>query len=170
MAEAVRQEEPHGNAVRQEESHGNTVGLDELHDIPITVAGVQFIGTERTKVDILEPTVQKCLQAKTFGELTLAMAETSNKLARLELFKDVRFIVDREPEGDNVVVRVEVQERKYKVHVGTEIQKNEVGFGSGGTFFNMFGRGEKLDMNASIGAQSATPLSVPMLSLAFLML
>lgn len=123
--------------------------------------GVRFLGIERTKQDILEVAVERCLHVNTFGELTKALSSTSEQLSRLEIFKEMRFIIDRaDKDGDQVIIRIEVKERKYKVHAGTEIQKNEVGFGAGGTFYNVFGRGEKLDINGAIGSQTATPLSV----------
>jgi outer membrane protein insertion porin family len=139
----------------------DSVKLEDLNQVPVTVTGVQFTGTERTKTDILEPAVQNCLKARTFGELTAALGETSSNLERLELFKEMRFVIDQDSDKkEGVVVRVEVQERKYKIHAGTDIQKNGVGFGSGGTFYNVFGRGEKLDVTASMGTQSSTPLSI----------
>ncbi|PJF19928.1 hypothetical protein PSACC_00256, partial [Paramicrosporidium saccamoebae] len=135
--------------------------LEDLNPVPVTVTGVQFTGTERTRMDILEPVVQNCLKARTFGELTVALGETSSNLERLELFKEMRFVIDQDShKKDGVVVRVEVQERKYKIQAGTDIQKNGVGFGTGGTFYNVFGRGEKLDVVASMGTQSSTPLSI----------
>lgn len=85
----------------------------------------------------------------------------SHKLSRLDIFKDMRFVIDRESEeGDNLIVRVQVKECKYKLHAGTEVQKGQIGVGVGGTIYNVFGRAERLDVNAALGSQSATPLSV----------
>lgn len=135
--------------------------LEGLNGIPVTVVGVQFKGAERTKGDLLETIVQPCLKARTFGELTQALAIVGNQLGRLDIFKEMRFVIDRpDSEEDGLVVRVEVKERKYRMHAGTEIQKNEVGFGAGATIYNIFGRAERLDVNAALGSQSATPLSL----------
>lgn len=133
-----------------------------MTDIPIKVSKVHFTGTERTKTDVLQPAVQPCFQAETFGQLTQSLSQVSQNLARLEIFKDYRFVIDHSgEEGDGgLLVRVEVTERKYKVHAGTEIQKNEVGLGMGGTLYNVFGRAEKLEAQAALGSKSATPLSI----------
>lgn len=132
-----------------------------MNEIPVNVSGVQFVGTTRTRLDVVEGAVQPCLEAKTFGELTEALSKTSRHLNRLELFKDMRFIIDQ-AEGDDstIIVRVEVKEKAYQLRAGTEVQRNEVCFGAGAILYNLFGRGEKLDINTASGTSTAAPLSI----------
>lgn len=127
------------------------------------VTDVQFEGVQRTRQDLLEALMKDCFAATSFGELTAALAAVSQRLERLELFKDTKFVIDAAPPSageDAVVVRVQGRERRYRIHLGTEIQRSEVGLGAGGTFYNLFGRAERLDLNASVGSQSATPFSL----------
>lgn len=136
------------------------------------------MGLERTCYDVMQSAVDPCRQARTFGELTECLSRASRRLDQLELFKEMRFVIDKREDGHgdmqaehqsendrsegqgDVLVRVEVKEKKYKLNAGTNIRKNEVGFGLGGVFYNIFGRGERLDVQGAVGSQSATPISV----------
>lgn len=137
--------------------------MEELSALRVRVTDVQFEGVQRTRQDLLESLMKDCFAATSFGELTSALAAVSQRLERLELFKDTKFVIDAAPPAageDAVVVRVQGRERRYRIHLGTEIQRSEVGLGAGGTFYNLLGRAERLDLNASVGSQSATPFSL----------
>lgn len=139
------------------------------------------MGLERTRPEIMQSALNPCRQARTFGELTECLSQASRRLDQLDIFKEMRFVIDRgddgqkhnwdqsQPQGQaqdqgqgSVLVRVEAREKKYKFNAGTNIRKNEVGFGLGGVFYNIFGRGERLDVQGALGSQSATPISVRM--------
>ena len=132
-----------------------------MRDIAVNVVGVKFEGIRKTRQDMLGQVMKDCLEARTFGELTRSLAAAADSLERLEVFKETKFILDTDKAvQDGVLVRVQAKERKYKVHLGTELQRNDVGLGAGGVFYNVFGRGERFDANASIGSQSATPVAI----------
>ncbi len=148
---------------------GGELPLD-FSNVPLRVAQVEFVGVQRTKQDLLNAIVAPCLQAKSFGDLTHTLSSVSSSFDQFDLFKEHRFIIDRvspggagglgKDEDDRVVIRVDVKEKKFRLNAGTEIQRDGVGFGTGGVFYNVLGRGERVDVNASIGSHSSTPLSV----------
>lgn len=126
--------------------------------------GVEFEGVRRSKIDIFQVDMENCKSAKTFGELTTSLNKLSKRLADLEMFRNVRFVVDQAPDttdkDDKVIVKIQVEERKCSIRAGTEVQYQDVGLGAGGVFYNIFGRGEKLNVSMSAGSQSATPVMV----------
>lgn len=138
--------------------------LEQLNSIPVNVVGVEFEGARRSKTDIFSKSMEECKNSKTFGELTALLNKFSQRMNAMDMFKDVRFLIDKAPdaaeEDDRVIVKIQVEEKRCSIRAGTEVQMNDVGLGAGGIFYNVFGRGERLNLSISAASQSATPLSV----------
>lgn len=97
-------------------------------------------------------------------------------MQRLDIFKHIDVLIDKmdgAPDDRDVKVTVVAEERRFRLNVGTGIQKNDVGCvrpplcphglcwqNASGQLFNVFGRAETLDIAASTGLHSTTPFSL----------
>lgn len=128
----------------------------------LTVSDIKFDGMFRTRRDFLDTIFKKCREATSFGQLTQSLSDAARRLLGFDILKGLpEFIIDEDPENrSQMLVTVKADEKKYRLHVGTEICRDDVGFGAGGTVYNVGGRGERLDISTALGSQSATPLSI----------
>lgn len=79
----------------------------------------------------MQPLLTPCLASTTFGSLSACLREGVERLQRLECFKNINVLVDRlkdDPAGHDVMVVVEVEERRFKLHAGTEVKRNDIAF------------------------------------------
>ena len=112
------------------------------------------------------------MTAPTFGILQGRLRDALGVASRLNLFKDVQVAVeaprdDAEAADGNVRLTLNVKERRMRMRAGTQLKpagmfqstagSNSIGMNVSGQFFNIGGRGEQLDLEASMGSQSTTP-------------
>ncbi|CAL8100376.1 unnamed protein product [Orchesella dallaii] len=139
-------------------------GAVDLEAVPVRVQNINFDGLGRTKGDFLANVVKDVFLAKTFGDLVSRVAEAQEKLNRLETFKEVSSIVDvhkiTENEdyksGDGYDITFVVKEygrlaASAKTHMGAQANAQVK---TGLRMPNMFGRGEKLEVEYSYSSGS----------------
>lgn len=106
--------------------------------------------------------MQSSRESTSFGQLTRNLSIAANQLLRLDILKESpEFIIDGDAgDKEKLLITMKAAEKKFKLHLGSEIARGDVGFGGGGVLYNCGGRGEKLDVSASYGTHSATPLLI----------
>lgn len=94
---------------------------------------IEIKGLKKTKPDFLQPLISPCFQAKTFGALASCIRSSVESMQQLDIFKNINVILDNFDEGKggqthDVKIVIEGEEKKYRLHAGTELQKNDIGF------------------------------------------
>lgn len=127
----------------------------------MSIGLIEIKGLEKTKPDLIQPLISPCLAARTFGDLSQCLHSSMDKMQRLNIFKNLNVTLDKLDDAeDTVKVTIDAEEKKLRLHVGTEVQKNDVAFSLKGQLFNLFGRAETLDASASIGEHTTAPLQL----------
>lgn len=97
----------------------------------MSIGLIEIKGLKKTKQDLVQPVLTPCLSATTFGALSSCLREGVERLQRLDCFKNIDVLVDRikdDPAGHDVKVVVEVEEKRFKLHAGTEVKRNDIAF------------------------------------------
>jgi hypothetical protein len=94
---------------------------------------IEIKGLRKTKPDFLQPLISPCFQAKTFGALAACVRSSVESIQQLDIFKNINVILDKHEEKgkdgmNNLKIVIEGEEKKYRLHAGTELQKNDIGF------------------------------------------
>lgn len=97
--------------------------------MPVSIGLIEIKGLKKTKQDLLQPLLAPCLQATTFGALSLCLRESAERMQRLDIFKAINIGLDRMKGGPgDVQVTFETEEKKYRLHAGTEVKRNDIAF------------------------------------------
>ncbi|KAJ5077841.1 sorting and assembly machinery component 50 [Anaeramoeba ignava] len=147
----------------------------KFFDQPLKILAIKIIGLKNTKKDIIEKNFNKFQQVKTVGDAFYITEEIFTKLKNLSIFKSIKFNLDKAIVKDNSnanlsVLDVEFEEKSRGPNLQISGNFSKKGFGGSisSKIINMFGRGEKLHGNFSIGKDSRNLLfdfSKPILSI-----
>lgn len=102
-------------------------------------------GLNRTSEKVVRHHVEPCLQAQTKEELQKRLSEAERKLRLLDIFQSIEFHV-----GNDLHVHVK-EKGILSARAGTSLGNSEGNLNSSVNFRNLFGRGESISMNASLG-------------------
>ncbi|ODN05358.1 Sorting and assembly machinery component 50, partial [Orchesella cincta] len=136
----------------------------DLEGVPVRVKNINFDGLGRTKGDFVAEAVKEIFLAKNFGDLLQKVGNAQDKLSRLETFREVSAVVDvhniSEIEdykiGDDYDVTFIVKEfsrlaASAKTQMGAQADAQVK---TGIRMPNVFGRGEKLEVEYSYSSGS----------------
>lgn len=102
-----------------------------MQNVPVSIGLIEIKGLEKTKSDLIQPLFSPCLRATTFGSLSTCLRDSVDKMQRLDIFKNINVVMDKIPEdkaGHDVMVVIEAEEKKFRLHAGTEVQKSDIAF------------------------------------------
>lgn len=141
------------------------------------VKSIEFEGLQRTNSKLLHQALTDCYYARDLSELSRALTLAFDKFNRLNIFKEVAVVIDQagepgaEPNASGswspsldrpqeIKLIFKVKEKRMNIKTGTEFRRRDVAWNFGGSFYNIFGNAEVLDLSTSIGASSSVPFSV----------
>lgn len=110
------------------------------------------------------------------ASLTDSIGAKCNALSQLQIIKDcsVSFedfdgkVKDFSTQSTPVAIKIRIKEKKFKISTGTEIKKDgDLSIGGSASVFNVFGRGEILSVESSLGSPSALTRSSFPISVVF---
>jgi len=98
----------------------------------VSIGVIEIKGLKKTKQSLIQPLIQPCLTATTFGSLSACLQDSVERMQRLDIFKGINVTLDRLKDvtaaGHDVMVVIEAEEKKYRVHAGTEMKRNDIAF------------------------------------------
>ena len=93
---------------------------------------IEIKGLRKTKPDFLQPLISPCFQAQTFGALAACLRSSVESIQQLDIFKNINVVLDSHQgdstHGNPLKIVIEGEEKRYRLHAGTELQKNDIGF------------------------------------------
>ncbi|XP_031841540.1 sorting and assembly machinery component 50 homolog B isoform X2 [Nomia melanderi] len=137
----------------------------DLQSIKTRVDTIHIDGLKRTKDDIIKAQVTDLFKAKDFQDVIIHAHRVKGKLESLGCFRSVGVYIDTS-EGphatpDGVEVTFTVHEMRRLVGgINTMVGNNEGSVIIGAKAPNLFGRGERLQMEYSHGTKSSTNINV----------
>jgi outer membrane protein assembly factor BamA len=130
----------------------------------VSVNSVLVHGVQRTTASLVESLITPLTHAATLNDLADRMDIFHRTVSQLDVFKSVEVTLNKGTSSDTTSVPVDVvvrvKEKKFRLNTGTEWRQNEVTMNAGGTLFNLFGRGEKLEGKLAVGAETQSPFSI----------
>jgi len=148
--QAKTRKQPQGVA---KPSDGVSIDLDT---VPVRVENVKINGLSRTKDDYVSQSVQELFKATTFNELVFKASVVQSKLEKLGCFRDVGIIIDvsnSSPDGYEVIYNVR-ESGRFVGGINTMIGANEGSLVLGCRLPNILGRGERINLEHTIGSDS----------------
>ncbi|XP_030762179.1 sorting and assembly machinery component 50 homolog [Sitophilus oryzae] len=133
----------------------------DLENIQVTVDKINVDGLTRTKDDIIEDCIKDLFQAQHFQEVLLKAHKARIKLEELGCFKNIGVYIDvskgPKARSDGLEVTFDVKEqRRVTGGVTTHIGNNEGVLLVGLRLPNLFGRGEKIQLEYSHGSKKTS--------------
>ncbi|XP_076642464.1 sorting and assembly machinery component 50 homolog A isoform X1 [Halictus rubicundus] len=136
-----------------------------IQTVKTRVDRVHIDGLKRTKDDIIKTQVVDLFKAKDFQDVILCAHKVKGKLESLGCFRSVGVYIDTSegphatPEGVEVTFTVR-EMRRLIGGINTMVGNNECSATIGAKAPNLFGRGERLQMEYSHGTKSSTNINV----------
>ncbi|XP_053994398.1 sorting and assembly machinery component 50 homolog A isoform X1 [Hylaeus volcanicus] len=137
----------------------------DLQSVKARVDRVHIDGLMRTKDDIIRAQVTDLFKAQDFQDVLLRAYKVKGKLEALGCFRSIRIYIDTSqgprasPEGVEVTFTVH-EMRRLIGGINTMVGNNEASLVIGAKAPNLFGRGERLQMEYSHGTKSSTNINV----------
>ncbi|XP_076754612.1 sorting and assembly machinery component 50 homolog A [Xylocopa sonorina] len=137
----------------------------DLHSVKARVDRIHVDGLIRTKDDIVKVQVTELFKAQDFYDVMLRASKVREKLQGLGCFGNVGIFIDTSqgphatPEGVEVTFIVR-EMRRLTGGISTMVGNNEGSVIVQAKAPNVFGRGERLQMEYSYGSKSSTNVSV----------
>lgn len=137
----------------------------DLHSVKTRVDKIHVDGLIRTKDDIVKAQVTDLFKAQDFYDVILRAYKVREKLQSLGCFGNVGIFIDTSqgphatPEGVEVTFTVR-EMRRLTGGISTMVGNNEGSVIVQARAPNLFGRGERLQMEYSYGSKSSTNISV----------
>ena len=153
------------------------------------VASIDIDGAKKTNDQFLREHFAPLLQARSLSELSWMLEDRFAVLSQLDILKDYSIDLQKKSKG-TIHLRIGLQEKSYKVNIGTELGAGSgsissssstllsnsesktssssglslsgmpLGAGAGITLYNVFGGAEKVSCNYLLGTQTVTPFSL----------
>ncbi|XP_029038925.1 sorting and assembly machinery component 50 homolog B [Osmia bicornis bicornis] len=137
----------------------------DLHSLKVRVDKIHIDGLMRTKDDIIQSQVTELFKAQDFYDVILRASKVREKLGTLGCFKNIGIYIDTSqgpdatPEGVEVTFSVR-EMRRLTGEISTMVGNNEGSVVIQAKAPNLFGRGERLQMEYSYGSKSSTNIRV----------
>ncbi|XP_012170427.1 sorting and assembly machinery component 50 homolog isoform X3 [Bombus terrestris] len=137
----------------------------DLHSVKAKVDRIHVDGLRRTKDDIIKAQVTELFKAEDFYDIILRAYKVREKLQGLGCFGNIGIYIDTSqgphatPEGVEVTFIVH-EMRRLTGGISTMVGNNEGSVIIQGKAPNLFGRGERLQMEYSYGSKSSTNISI----------
>ncbi|KAK2575531.1 hypothetical protein KPH14_011251 [Odynerus spinipes] len=137
----------------------------DFQTIKARVDKIHVDGLDRTKDDIVKTQVAELFNAHDFQEVIVRAHKVRGKLEALECFKDIGVYIDisegpnATPEGVEVTFTVREMKRIVGA-INTMVGNNEGSVIIGAKAPNIFGRGEKIQVEYSYGNKSSTNINI----------
>ncbi|XP_078050296.1 sorting and assembly machinery component 50 homolog B isoform X2 [Augochlora pura] len=137
----------------------------DLQTVKTRVDRVHIDGLKRTKDDIIKAQVIDLFRAKDFRDVIIRAHKVKGKLESLGCFRSVGVYIDTSegphasPEGVEITFTVH-EIRRLIGGINTMVGNNEGSVTIGAKAPNLFGRGERLQMEYSHGTKSSTNINV----------
>ena len=137
----------------------------DLHSLKVRVDRIHIDGLMRTKDDIIQSQVTELFKAQDFYDVILRASKVREKLGTLGCFKNIGIYIDTSqgpdatPEGVEVTFSVR-EMRRLTGEISTMVGNNEGSVVIQAKAPNLFGRGERLQMEYSYGSKSSTNIRV----------
>ncbi|XP_050316083.1 sorting and assembly machinery component 50 homolog [Anthonomus grandis grandis] len=133
----------------------------DLERVRVRVDKINVDGLGRTKDDIVEDCIQELFKAKDFKEVLLQSLSTRTKLEELGCFKNIGVYIDtsKGPNAspDGLEVTFDVKEfKRVTGGISTQVGNNEGSVLVGMRAPNIFGRGEKVQVEYSHGSKKTS--------------
>ncbi|CAG9815218.1 unnamed protein product [Phaedon cochleariae] len=137
----------------------------DLEGVKARVDTIHIDGLERTKDDIVEDCIRELFKAKDFQDVLLKAHKARVKLDELGCFKNISVFIDTskgsKATSDGLEVTFNVKEhRRITGGVSTHVGNNEGALLVGMRAPNMFGRGERVQVEYSHGSKKSSNFNI----------
>ncbi|XP_043284944.1 sorting and assembly machinery component 50 homolog [Venturia canescens] len=165
----VHAKEPHPSMTSFNESNSKTESPHQqtvdLHQVGARVDKIHIDGLSRTKDDIIKAQVSELFKAKDFHDVIQSAHQVRSRLEALGCFKNIGVFIDTSvgPDAtpDGVEVTFNVNElNRLSGGVNTMVGNNEGSLQIHAKAPNVFGRGERLQMEYSYGHKCSTNVNI----------
>ncbi|XP_014206956.1 sorting and assembly machinery component 50 homolog isoform X2 [Copidosoma floridanum] len=154
-----------GKQAFSENQQTNKVKPVDLKNIKARVDKVHIDGLNRTKDDVVQAQVKELFNAKDFQDIIVNAHAVRGKLESLGCFKTIGVYIDTSQGLDSTPEGVEVT---FKVHelkrimgsINTMVGNNEASLLVGAKSPNLFGRGERLQVDYSYGHKNSSNINI----------
>ena len=135
--------------------------LHELQMESVLVEKITVKNVKRTDPKFLDSFFNSLKECNSLPMLQERLSSKIEMLTQLGFIRDCEVFIVTLPENKIELV-LQLKERKFSLNTGTFVSPKSGGLsvGSSGTIFNMFGRGEQLRFESSIGSTGKAPLSI----------
>ncbi|XP_076248392.1 sorting and assembly machinery component 50 homolog B isoform X2 [Calliopsis andreniformis] len=136
-----------------------------LQALKVRVDKIHIDGLIRTKDDIVKAQVQDLFKAQDYHDVIIRAYKVKGKLESIGCFRSIGIYIDTSqgphatPDGVEVTFTVR-EMRRLTGHINTMVGNNEGSVTIGAKAPNLFGRGERLQMEYSHGTKSSTNINI----------